>query len=135
MSGDIVYYTIRQLLEAIRLNGYRKANGSFITTRKRNRKEIYAACAIGQGALNLGITTGAFIQLLNRAGIRQETIYTLNDVEKLSIRQVVKILEENAKLEQQVRMMMAPSKTPNYKAYTNYQGIKIEPVKVEAYDD
>lgn len=95
--------TIREYIAAIRKNGYRKANGKMFTYKatKNNEPptEIYAACAMGQAQINLGIfnprTLGQLSYDSTPAGeFLTQRVVTLNDRFKLKLPQIADILEK-----------------------------------------
>lgn len=55
--------SVAVVARAIRKNGYKQAQGTFVT--KKNGK-VVEACAVGQGALNLKCDPGALLSALNK---------------------------------------------------------------------
>lgn len=91
-------FTLREILQAIEDNGLPQAMGAFWKNNTSSYDweteeefEVYAACAIGQGALNLGvdyndlsIKLGSF-QRVKRGSLLNKSIMTRNDGSKWSV--------------------------------------------------
>jgi len=83
-------FTTRDVIEAMERNGYRKANGAFVQF-KENSQEVYAACAIGQALLNLGVKpenveeAAAYLP-----GALTSSVYDLNDQQKWELKRIVR---------------------------------------------
>lgn len=64
MTERVTEITLRELIDAMEKNGWKKARGTFFRNAKRHsinsdfvkRDQVVYACAIGQAALNLGVT-------------------------------------------------------------------------------
>lgn len=86
--GETRKITYKELIDAIEQNGYRRSNGHFIQF-KEGTKEVYAACAVGQGLLNLGVKPEHVDQAANFLyGLSD--IYTLNDSKKYDVKRIAK---------------------------------------------
>lgn len=98
--------TVNDILNAMEKNGYRKAKKVFISFRSSappmskvaydyndvlpDTENVYAACAFGQAALNLGIPHRKFFNAFPNAHV----IVELNDYTSKSIKQIVKEYRE-----------------------------------------
>jgi hypothetical protein len=100
--------TSEEIVRAIRKNGYRKANGAFIRIKSSaqnkysnaqlnnfasgydlpDEEDVYAACAMGQAALNLGIPP------MDLHFQYSERVFRLNDVSRLSLAEIADNLDE-----------------------------------------
>jgi hypothetical protein len=106
-------FTVRQVLEAVRKNGYKQAfgylvrgpKGRFLRT-NATAEEIGAACAIGQAALNLGVKPGALQNALTRFIYRPNKndvfdtslgrqIIRMNDADKIPVPEIGNTLLES----------------------------------------
>jgi len=100
-----------EFLAALEKNGYRRANGVFIQIKKevqkkytrseldqlgsgymlpKDNEDVYAACALGQASINLGIPA----QEIALKHIYKSDIYALNDTSKYSIKRIAKELRK-----------------------------------------
>lgn len=76
--------TVRQIIAAIGNNGYPQSKGNLFTTEKDGTP---LACAMGQGALNLGLDENGVDKALGELGIRSKIVMA-NDSEGLSCERI-----------------------------------------------
>lgn len=82
-------FTTKDLIDAMERNGYRKANGAFVQF-KEGTHEIWAACAVGQALLNLGVSPTSVNDVATVYLHGMWGIYDLNDNQKWPIKRIAK---------------------------------------------
>lgn len=82
-------FTSRDIIDAMERNGYRKANGTFVQF-KGDTNEVYAACAIGQALLNLGVNPEDVAEAAEHIPSVLHDVYQLNDQDKWSLKRIVR---------------------------------------------
>lgn len=86
-------FNTRQFIDAMEKNGYRKANGTFVQY-KEGTIEVYAACAVGQALLNLGVMPGYVLEAARKVpSAITDYVYGWNDDEKWPLKKIVKELK------------------------------------------
>lgn len=112
--------TIEQIIEAIRLGGYTQAYQHILQDDEEGN--IIDACAIGQAALNLGVSFPSLSVALEEHGLLTHLILW-NDVDKKKLPQIARSMKSTFK--DKLKVLVA-CKTWDYsQEFINYQGIKI----------
>lgn len=106
-------FTVRQVLQAVRKNGYKQAFGYLVRGHKgrflrenATAEEVGAACAIGQAALNLGVKPSnlqnALTSVVYRANVDDifstslgRLIISMNDGQKIAVPEIGNTLLES----------------------------------------
>lgn len=106
-------FTVRQVLQAVRKNGYKQAFGYLVRGPKgrflrenATAEEVGAACAIGQAALNLGVKPASLQNALTNVIFRPNIndifgtslgrqIIRMNDVDRISVPEIGNTLLES----------------------------------------
>jgi hypothetical protein len=111
--------TPEDILDAMERNGYRKANGTFIQIKKEFKGEytegelrdlagglmlpkspdhVYAACAMGQAGLNLGVPPARLDLNHYETDVSSSTVFHMNDSKGLPVKTIAKKLKKRIKL-------------------------------------
>lgn len=87
-------FTSKDIIDAMERNGYRRANGAFVQFKggkfEGGIEDVYAACAVGQALLNLGVLPNRVPEAADYLPAQFHHVYTLNDDEKWALRRIVK---------------------------------------------
>lgn len=96
---DIVRVRVSTVIKAIEKNGYVHYRGGWFQERYGPgfNRHIVGACILGQGALNLGITSGSMREAMKTIEDRfDDEVITMNDIKKMPYERMVEIIKEKA---------------------------------------